>query len=53
MSWDVVVTAKDTREAISLFIRRYKAMGAARIFLFYDDPDHVHLFDDDAVEITV
>ncbi|NHF72782.1 glycosyltransferase family 2 protein [Paracoccus xiamenensis] len=53
MTWDVVVTAKDTREAIGLFISRYKRMGASRIFIHYDDPDHVHLFDDERIEITV
>jgi len=45
MSFDVCCTVRASRFMVSAFIHHYRMLGARRIHLFHDDPEHAHLFE--------
>ena len=48
-SWDVVTTVKATQAQIESFWRHHLALGAARVFLFMDDPANTYIASDPRV----
>lgn len=50
-SWDVVCTVKAPKEQVESFVSHYLALGASRIFLWYDDPAFSYSFDDARVQV--
>lgn len=52
-TWSIVTTVRTPREVLDRFLQYHLALGADRIFLYFDDPAMAWLYDDPRIEVTV